>query len=105
MSKIPAIPPAKRGTKPRVPIHKEYEFISAYLAKDANRSEISRFYNLTPSGGLMAAKRILRENPHFLKLSGASEETPYVTNHEGQPHNQANYTSPDAEGISTQKAA
>jgi hypothetical protein len=105
MAQIPAIPRAKRGQKPKLQPRDEKAFITAYLATDANRSEVSRLYNLTPSGGLMTAKRILRENPHFLKLSGASEETPYATNHEGQPHNHTDYTSPDAEGISALQQA
>ena len=102
MNGLPVIPPgkAKRGPKHSLSPEREKEFIREYLVPTANRTQVSRQYGFTTSGGLSAAKRILRENPHFLKLSGASEETPYATNHEGQPHNQSDYTSPDAEGIS-----
>lgn len=108
MSGIQVIPPGsgKRGPKPTLSPSREADFLLEYLAEGANRTAVSKKFGLSPSGGLSAAKRILRENPHLLKQIGASEETPHVTNHEGQPHNQLDYTSPNAEGISTvQRAA
>jgi hypothetical protein len=94
------IPPGKRGRPSALPVDQELDFVSEFIEPNSNRSEVCRTYGVHPANGMRTAKRILRENPHFLKLSGASEETPYATNHEGQPHNQSDYTSPDAEGIS-----
>jgi transposase-like protein len=70
-----AVPPGKRGRKPRISESEMPLFVNEYVQPGANRSSVARKFGMSHSGGLRAVQRFLRENPDF-QFSTQEKGTP-----------------------------